>query len=157
TCLREETTRGTVFEDPSGGLTTAHEVVRSAPVWRTTRDRSHSHAGSTRSDVSWKSPPGRSRGRAGAPENTIIDLMTPPSPSHKRVSRNDESPRNAKTRAGSVASQHSTGSSTDMPSTARTSKDTNQFESCNICRCSMGPDSDVFPFKCGKIGSAISH
>ena len=30
------TTRGTVFEDPSGGLTTAHRVVRSAPVWRTT-------------------------------------------------------------------------------------------------------------------------
>ena len=83
--------------------------------------------------------------------------MAPPSPSHKNVSRKDESPPTVKTRAGSVASQHSTGSSTDMPSTARTSKDTNQSESCDICMCSMGPDSDVFTFKCGKIGSAISH
>ena len=83
--------------------------------------------------------------------------MTPPSPGHKRVSRNDESSRNVKTRAGSLASQHSTGSSIDMPSTARTSKDTNQFESCDMCRCIMGPDSDVSTLKCGKIGIAINH
>ena len=126
-------------------------------IRRGKRRQSHSHAGSTRSDVLWKSPSGMSRGRAGTPENTIIDLMTPPSPSRKRVSRNDESPRNVKTRGGSVASQHSIGSSTEMPSTARTSKDTNRFESCDICRCIMGPDSGVFTFKCGKIGSATSH
>ena len=121
------------------------------------RRQSQSHAGSTRSDVSCKSPPGSMGGRAGTPENTISDLFTPPSPSRKRVSRNDESPRNVKTRAGSVASRHSIVSSTDMPSTARTSKYTNRFESCDICRCSMGPDSDVFTFKCGKIGSATNH
>ena len=121
------------------------------------RRQSYSHAGSTRSDGSWKSPPGSMGGRAGTPENTIIDLMTPPSPSRERVSRNDESPRNVKTRAGSVASRHSIGSSTDMPSTARTSKHTNRFESCDICRRSMGPDSDVFTFKYGKIGTATCH
>ena len=121
------------------------------------RRQSQSHAGSTRSDVSCKSPPGSMGGRAGTPENTISDLFTPPSPSHKRVSRNDESPRNVKTRAGSMASRHSIVSSTDMPSTARTSNNTNRFVSCDICRCSMGPDSDVFTFKCGKIGSARNH
>ena len=124
---------------------------------RANRRQSDSHDGSTSSGVSWKSPPARSRGRPGTPERTVIDLMTPPSPSLQRVERNDESPRNVETRAGLSAWQHSTAWSIDIPSTARTSEDANELKSCDICRCSMGPDSDVFTFKCGKSSIAGNH